>query len=188
MILAFMIDGRPLAVNCRLTSESPVRAFTKDRRIQDLAYPCPVILVATKEDKIVRIDAEATSFEEATNGFTVNIQRINVKPSDRRFYTRYPIEVPVSLRAVCEVKESTVISVSMGTTKDVSLGGCWLEVEPVVPMGSIIECKFKIEGEEIWTLAMIAHENPNRGGNGVEFLDFYGDSKDKLERLLKKVA
>jgi hypothetical protein len=43
-------------------------------------------------------------------------------------------------------------------------------------------------GEEIGTLAIVAHENPNRGGNGLEFLDFYGDSKDKLNQLLKRAA
>jgi hypothetical protein len=183
-----MFDGRPLAVHCKVTSVAPLKLFTKDKRIEDVAYPSPVVLVWHREGAVLKGEAEACGYENWKGGNVLEVRRTNFKEVDRRFYARFPIQVPVSLRSVSEVKESTVISVSMGTTKDVSIGGIWVDVQPTVPLGSIVECKFKIDDEEIWTLAMVAHENPARGGNGLEFLDFYSDSKDRLENVLKQAA
>jgi hypothetical protein len=188
VIVAFMFEGRPLAVNCKVTTDAPLQLFTKDKRIHDVPYPSPVVLVWHREGNVMKGEAEAVGFDPWQNGNVLEIRRTNVKELDRRFYARYPIEVPVSLRAISEMKESTVISISMGITKDVSIGGIWVDVQPTVPLGSVVECKFKLDDEEIWTLAMVAHDNPARGGNGLEFLDFYSDSRDKLERLLKKAA
>jgi hypothetical protein len=188
VIVAFMFDGRPLAVNCKVTSEAPVKLYTKDKRILDVAYPSQVVLVWHRDGAVIKAEAEAMGFEPFQSGNALEIRRANVQEIDRRFYARFPIQVPVSLRAVSEIKESTVIAVSMGVTKDVSVGGIWVDVQPALPLGSIVECKFTVDGEEIWTLAMVAHENPARGGNGLEFLDFYADSKDRLDRVLQKAA
>ncbi len=188
VIVAYMIQGRPMAVHCVVTSEAPTYLFTKDQRILNVEYPQSVVLVWHRDEQIMKGEGRVVEVHPWKNGNVLEIRQTVTHDIDRRIYPRFPIETSVSLRAVADVSGATVISLCQGSTKDISLGGAWIDVQPTVPMGSIVECKFNFFGEEIGTLAIVAHENPNRGGNGLEFLDFYGDSKDKLNQLLKRAA
>lgn len=189
VIVAFMIDGRPMAVNGLCIAEEPLKIFTKDLRTQDIKYPQSVVLVWHREETVMKGEADAVSVEPYKAGFVLSIERTHVAEVDRRVYPRYPIETSVSIRSVCDMKGSQVISLSQGVTRDLSMGGAWVDVQPVVTMGSIVEFHIKVDGEEMSALAMVAHDNPNRGGNGLEFIDFYGDSRDRflayLERAMK---
>jgi hypothetical protein len=188
VIVAFMIDGRPMAVNGLCVGEQPLKIFTKDPRTQDISYPQSVVLVWHREESVLKGEADAVSVEPHKAGFLLTIDRTHVAEVDRRVYARYPVEVPVSIRSVCDMKESHVIALSQGVTKDISLGGAWVDVQPVVAMGSIVEFHIKVDGEEMSALAMVAHDNPNRGGNGLEFIDFYGDSRDKFLKFLERAT
>lgn len=188
VIVAFMISGRPMAVHCTVSSEAPTYLFTKDPRINSVSYPQSVVLVWHRDDQIMKGEAQAVRVMAWKSGQVIEIQQTVTQEPDRRVYPRYPLEAPVSLRSVCDISGATVIALSQGITKDISIGGAWIDVQPTAPMGSIVECKINVEGEEVAVLAMVAHENPNRGGNGLEFLDYYGDSFDRITRFMKKVA
>jgi hypothetical protein len=188
VIVAFMIQGRPMAVNCLVTAESPAKLFSKDPRLVGLEFPQSVILVWHADDHVTKGEAVAISIEPWKTGYSIEVQQTEATKTDRRIYPRYPIDAAVSLRSISEVRESTIIALSQGSTRDVSLGGTWIEVQPLVPLGSVVECHLNIDGNIVQALALVAHENPNRGGNGLEFIEFYGDDRAKLEELLKKSA
>lgn len=188
VIVAFMIEGRPMAVNGMSVTDEPLQIFTKDPRISGVNYPQSVVLVWHREESVMKGEAEVVSAEPHKAGYLLTIQRTHVAEVDRRVYPRFPIEIPVSIRSVCDVRESQVIALSLGVTKDLSLGGAWVDVQPTVPMGSIVEFHLKVDGQDMSALAMVAHDNPNRGGNGLEFIDFYGDSRDRFTEFLKAKA
>ena len=177
-----------MAINCLIVSESPAKLFSKDLRLAVLEFPQDVLLVWHSEDHITKGEAVAVSIEPWKTGYQIEVKQTALTESDRRVYPRFPISTPVSLRSISEVREATVIALSQGQTKDISLGGAWIEVQPLVPLGSIVECHISIDGKTIQALALVAHENPNRGGNGLEFIEFYGQSREILEEALKKSA
>lgn len=177
-----------MAVNGLSIGDSPLRIFTKDARTLDIQYPQSVVLVWHRDESVMKGEADAVAVEPYKAGYVLTIERTHVAEVDRRVYPRYPIESSVSVRSVCDVKGSQVIALSQGVTKDISLGGAWIDVQPTVPMGSIVEFHMKIDGEDMSALAMVAHDNPNRGGNGLEFIDFYGDSRDKFVKFLERAA
>lgn len=133
-------------------------------------------------------EAEAVRVMPWKTGNVMEIMRTNMREVDRRVYPRYAVHAPVSIRAVTEVQTSTVISVSQGETKDLSLGGSWIAVEPTLPLNALIEFKCNIDGVDIRALGLVVHENKENGTNGIEFMDFFDDSRDQLYRVLKKCA
>lgn len=189
VIVAFMIGGRPMAIHCTVHAEAPTYLYTRDPRVSQISFPQSVIMVWHRDTQIMKGEANAISVQEFDGGFLMEVQHTMTREPDRRVYPRYPYEGAVSLRSVCDISGATVIALSQGITKDISEGGAWIEVSPVVPMGSIVECKIDLGNDDyVLALAIVAHENPNRGGNGMEFLELYGDSRDTLRSKLRRAA
>ena len=188
VVAAFMIDGRPMAISCLVTSEAPLYLFSKDLRILDLEYPQSVVLVWHRGADVLKGEAEAVRVMPWKTGNVLEILRTNLKEVDRRVYPRYAVHAPVSIRTVTDVQTSTVIAVSQGHTNDMSLGGSWIAVQPTLPVDSLVEFKCYIGGSEIRALGLVVHENPENGTNGIEFMDFFDDSRDLLYSALKKSA
>ena len=177
-----------MAISCLVTSEAPLYLFTKDLRVLDLEYPQTVVLVWHRGADVMKGEAEAIRVMPWKTGNILEIMRTNLKEVDRRVYPRYSVQAPVSLRAVTDVQTSTVISVCQGQTKDISLGGSWIQVEPTLPKDSLVEFKCDINGAEVRALGLVVHENKENSTNGIEFMDFFDDSRDKLYSALKKTA
>lgn len=177
-----------MAVSCLVTSEAPLYLFTKDLRILDLDYPKTVVLVWHRGADVLKGEAEAVSVMPWKTGNVLEILRTNLKEVDRRVYPRYSLTAPISIRSVTDVQTSTVIAVSQGYTKDISLGGSWIAVEPTLAKDSLVEFKCHIDGAEVRALGLVVHENKENGTNGIEFMDFFDDSREKLYHALKKSA
>jgi hypothetical protein len=188
VVAAFMIEGRPMAVSCLVTSEAPLYLFTKDLRVLDVNYPMSVVLVWHRGVDVLKGEAEAVGTMPWKSGNVIEVRRTNLKEVDRRVYPRYSLQVPVSIRSVTDVQSSTVIAVSQGETKDLSLGGAWIAVEPTLPKDSLVEFKCELDGQQIRALGLVVHESKETGSNGIEFMDFFDDSRDKLFSALKKSA
>jgi PilZ domain len=188
VVAAFMIGGRPMAISCLVTSEAPLYLFTKDLRVLDMTYPQTVVLVWHRGADVLKGEAEAVRVMPWKTGNVLEILRTNLKEVDRRVYPRYQVKAPVSIRSVTDVQSSTVIAVSQGDTLDMSLGGSWISVEPTLPKDSLVEFKCNVGGTDIRALGLVVHENKENSTNGIEFMDFFDDSRDKLYSALKKSA
>ncbi|MEI7984992.1 MAG: PilZ domain-containing protein [Armatimonadota bacterium] len=188
VVAAFMIGGRPMAISCLVTSEAPLYLFTKDLRVLDLEYPQTIVLVWHRGADVLKGEADAIRVMPWKTGNVLEIMRTNLKEVDRRVYPRYHVQSPVSIRSVTDVQTSTVIAVSQGQTKDISLGGSWIAVEPTLPKDALVEFKCNVNGVDVCALGLVVHENKENGTNGIEFMDFFDDSRDKLYSALKKSA
>ena len=177
-----------MAISCLVTSEAPLYLFTKDLRVLDVAYPVAVVLVWHRGVDVLKGEAEAVGTMPWKSGNVLEIRRTNLKEVDRRVYPRYSVRVPVSLRSVTDVQSSTVIAVCQGETKDLSLGGAWISMDPPLPKDSLVEFKCEIEGEQIRALGLVVHENKEGLSNGIEFMDFFDDSRERLYAALKRAA
>ncbi|MER3495689.1 MAG: hypothetical protein C4320_02010 [Armatimonadota bacterium] len=188
VVVAFFIEGRPLAVSALVTSEAPLSLFTRDPRVEGVELPRAVVLVWHRGGEVVKGNAEAIEIRPWRTGHLIEIRRTSWADVDRRIYPRFPMQIPVNLRAVHDTRGATVISLYQGLTDDVSIGGAWVTVQPQIAMGSLVECQMDFLGEKVQAFAMVAHESPDRGGIGLEFLDFVADSRERLEKRLPRAA
>lgn len=178
-----------MAVSALVTSETPLTLFTRDARVEAVDLPRSVVLVWHRGSDVVKGEADVIEIRPWRTGFAIEIRRTSWADVDRRIYTRTNVQLPVNLRAVHDMRGATVISLYQGLTDDVSLGGAWVHVTPVIAMGSLVEAQFTLgENDKIQAFAMVAHESPERGGIGLEFLDFLGDSRGRFESYLEKQA
>ena len=188
VVVAFFIEGRPLAISALVTSEAPLVLFTRDARVEAVELPRSVVLVWHRGHEVVKGEAEAIEVRPWRTGFAIEIRRTSWADVDRRVYPRTTVKLPVNLRAVHDMRGATVISLYQGVTEDVSMGGAWVHVEPQVAMGSLVECQMDTGDGKVQAFAMVAHESGERGGIGLEFLDFLGDSREAFEGYLQKKA
>lgn len=188
VVVAFLIDGKPMAVSCLVTSEAPLYLFTKDLRVLDVPYPTSVVLVWHRGTDVMKGEAEAVGTIPYHKGNVIEIRRTNLQDVDRRLYPRYSLQVPISIRSISDVRATTVYSVSQGETKDLSLGGAWITVAPILPKDTLVEFKCTMNGEPVRALGLVVHENNENGTNGIEFIDFYDDSRDTLYNGLQRAA
>ena len=79
-----MVDGRPMAISCLVTSEAPLYLFSKDLRILDLEYPQSVVLVWHRGADVLKGEAEAVRVIPWKSGNVLEILRTNMKEIDRR--------------------------------------------------------------------------------------------------------
>ncbi len=179
-----------MAVSALVTSEAPLVLFTRDARVEAVELPRSVVLVWHRGCEVVKGEAEAIEVRPWRTGFAIEIRRTSWADVDRRVYPRTSVRLPVNLRAVHDMRGATVISLYQGTTEDVSMGGAWVHVQPQIAMGSLVECQMDT-GEakdggagRVQAFAMVAHESPERGGIGLEFLDFLGDSRGVFDGFL----
>lgn len=177
-----------MAVSALVTSETPLTLFTRDARVEAVDLPRSVVLVWHRGADVVKGEAEVVEIRPWRTGFAIEIRRTSWADVDRRIYPRFPTKLPVNLRAVHDMRGATVISLYQGETEDVSLGGAWIHVSPQIAMGSLVEAQFTLADEKIQAFAMVAHESPGRGGIGLEFLDFLGDSRGRFEAYLQRQA
>lgn len=189
VIAAFFVNGKPLAISCLVTSEAPLFLFTKDPRITGLSYPQTVILVWHRGSDVVKGEATVVGIKPFKTGYSLELKQTDWKEVDRRVYPRHTVRLPVSLRAVQDVRGSTIFTVFQGETVDISLGGALVVLDQPIPRGSLIEFNTTLpNGESLKAFAMVAQLNKAKGGIGIEFLDFMGPMREKLESFFAQAA
>ena len=189
VIAAFFVNGKPLAISCIVTSEAPLYLFTKDARVTGLPYPQAVFLVWHRGEDVVKSEAQVVGVKSYKSGYLLEVKQTKWVEVDRRVHPRVPMKLPVSLRAVQDVRGSTIFTVFQGETVDLSLGGALVTLDQPIPKGSLIEFSATLpDGELLRAFAMVAQQNPEKSGIGIEFLDFMGPVRKKLEDVLAKAA
>jgi hypothetical protein len=103
---------------------------------------------------------------------------------DRRRHPRYPVRIPVQVRAVQESSGKVTIQGFEGLTENLSLGGASVACDAVIQAGALLNLTLQTE-EGHWSSVLgIATWSGETGGVGVEFLDFIGDAKYRIHTLL----
>jgi len=189
LIAAFFVNGKPMAISCLVTAEAPLFLFTKDPRVTGLSFPQSVILVWHRGDDVIKGEATVVGIKPFKAGYSLELKQTDWKEVDRRVYPRHTVRLPVSLRAVQDVRGSTIFTVFQGETLDISLGGALVILDQQIPRGSLIEFNTTLPGgESLKAFAIVAQQNKSNGGTGIEFLDFIGPMRAKLESFFDQAA
>lgn len=74
---------------------------------------------------------------------------------------------------------------SRSQTSDISFGGCYVETNFTLAVGTRIEVVLWLEDEKITAQAEVVTRHTSFG-NGLKFVDMSDDSRNKLERFLQQ--
>lgn len=107
--------------------------------------------------------------------------RTGTSQPERRKYPRTPTAVPVEFRP-----EGAAVATRTETT-DLSLTGCYLQMNFTLQVGTKLDMVLWLDGEKATTQALVATHHPGFG-NGIQFVDMPEEDRSKLKRFLDSVA
>lgn len=108
---------------------------------------------------------------------------------DRRAHPRTPVDLAGGIAFVQDANGELQVSHVDGRFKDLSVCGGWIEASVLEPRGALVNWHVKLpSGEVARGIALVARACPIRGGMGLEFIDFAGQSSTHLRALLQKAA
>jgi hypothetical protein len=101
--------------------------------------------------------------------------------AERRAHPRYVLVAPADI-----VEPIANIRVS-GRTAEISLGGCYVDVEDPLPKGAVIELSIQrdISVLKTWGCVVYAHEQV---GMGIQFLDTAPDQRALLHQWINELS
>lgn len=186
--LLYYVDGRPFAVNAKVTGEHPVTLESFDPNAEQLNHAPRALLVIQKGNEFSKAEAQITAKE--TNGkWTLTASDFGWEQVDRRRYDRYEVGVPVTVRAVIESEDGAEIRYVEATTEDVSLGGAWLKSDVKMESGLLVEFQMNLDGATFKAFSIVRWaDTAEKTGFGVEFLDFVAGNRSLLHNWLQQQA
>ena len=98
------------------------------------------------------------------NSCTIDAGHANVALQERRKYPRLKVGVPV------ELKPEGADCVTRAQTSDISCGGCYVEMNFTIPVGTKLDFTLWLNDTKLLTKAMVVTHHPYYG-NGFKFVD-----------------
>ena len=101
--------------------------------------------------------------------------------AERRAHPRYVLIAPAdAFEPIANIRVS-------GRTAEISLGGCYVDVEEPMPKGAVIELSIQRDISELktWGRVVYAHEQV---GMGVQFLDTAPDQRALLHQWIQELS
>lgn len=183
MVVAYQ-DGAPRFGTGKLVSVAPFWLKTTSDGFE--LQPGQRVLLVQQEGKNV---GKASGVVSSVVDGVAEVDNLAYEEVDRRRYPRHEIGVQVSIRAVSEVEQQAHIVHFEGSTKDLSLGGAWINSDIGLAPGSLVDVQITLRsGSQSRILGIIAWTDDQNPGFGIEFLDFVGDARYRLHEFMSQNA
>ena len=101
----------------------------------------------------------------------------NVLPAERRRYLRIQAAVQIEIRP-----EGTNVPMRLETS-DLSLGGCYVEMNLTLDVGTKLDIVLWLDQQKVCTRAVVVTRHP-QFGNGISFLSVSPDNEARLRAFL----
>ena len=101
--------------------------------------------------------------------------------AERRKYPRTQAAIPV------EFKADGAAVATHTQTADISVGGCYIEMNFTLPVGSKLDLALWLGDDRVTTKALVVTHHPYFG-NGIQFLDMNTQDQEKLKQFVNSVT
>ena len=93
-----------------------------------------------------------------------------------------------SVKRISFIKEVLVVGVGVRRASDLGIGGMYIETISTFPVGSILNIRFKLDGDDptpldVQARVMYEHESV---GIGLAFVDLPPEARMRIERFIGK--
>ena len=111
----------------------------------------------------------------------INAGQPATRQVERRKYVRVQVAIPVEF-----VPDGSEVA-THAQTSDISLGGCYVEMNFTLPVGTVVEMALWLGEEKVWVSAKTVTSHPYFG-NGFAFVDISDKARQKLAHFLSSLA
>lgn len=185
--MVFFTDLGSVAVRGTVRSILPLSIIVSGAEAGLVGEGNRVLLIMNFKQEFFKAEANVARGSHEAQDWVFELANEHWEEVDRRRYPRYPVEVPVQLRAIQELGGMTDIRTFEGKADDLSVGGAWVSVDGEVASGTLVEFQATLSPtERIRMMGLVAHVDDD--GFGVEFIDFVGSSRYVLHSYLTQKA
>lgn len=189
LTVVYYVGGKPVQLSTE-TTESGARSLRcvlpSGTRLPDCHR---VILIASREGKCYKSDAEVHGVEEAFGETTVSLVVPGWEELERRQFPRYTAILPLTVRAVGEENGEVQLWETSGRTIDLSLGGVQAQLERVPGVGSLVDVRLAIGASDgARALGVVVRNELERSVAAIHFLDYIGAARYHLHGFLAQRA
>jgi c-di-GMP-binding flagellar brake protein YcgR len=103
-----------------------------------------------------------------------------IAQSERRKYPRAQAAIPIEFKA-----EGAAVA-THAQTADISLGGCYVEMNFTLAVGSKLEIALWLGDDKVTAQAIVATHHPYFG-NGIQFINMSAEDESKLKKFVSSV-
>ncbi len=193
-------EGAQLSVICYLDS-TPRTFHSEVEKGRPLTLKCNAewcgmldkgaraMLVYQEGDSIQKAETTVRARTQRDDSWVLQLGEPKWELVDQRRHPRHPAELLAQVRIVSEQDGSPVFETQSCKTVDLSLGGCWIATTSLPAQGALIEVQLHLSYfGTIRAMGVVAWSDANRGGFGVEFLDYIGSARYYLHQFLQRAA
>jgi len=167
-------------------SVSPLRIAVHSDASEDWETGKHVKVLFQNGGRFESADATVSAVKKESSNWIVDLKDVLWIRSDRRSHPRFSARLMTRCRFVVEDAESAVLQEFTVATKDVSVGGVWVESEYSPDFGSILKLEIQTSAtDHVNALGVVAWVDPSGKGFGVEFVDLTGSSLTRLTQFLR---
>lgn len=181
-------EGRTRLIKTEVETPIPLRLKMLDPDCLGVRAARRVMLLAHHQGLAMRADGHLDQTRIDEHGAHLDISSVHWELLERRRHIRVPVTVPVSLRIVVDGESEPELDVIHGTTLDMSISGAFVKTADLPPEGSLVEFAVSLNGEEIRTLAVVAHVALERSGVGLHFVEYLENARYLLHGFLSRAA
>lgn len=181
--------GEPQSFIGTVVSTEPFVLEAGDSSVVAIGENEPVKILFQNAGTFQAADAVVRRRTQVGQRQRLDLEQVKVEKSDRRSFPRHPATLLVKCRYVTDRLEGAEIREFMVTTRDISLGGTWVQSDGPMEQGAILNCEvLTAPGTTVRALGIVAWSDPNGNGFGVEFMDFIGGSRSALSSFIGGLA
>lgn len=147
-----------------------------------------VLLVAQAGGEVVRSEASFLSRHHVGSSWVLEFEAKNWGIEERRKSMRHPCQVRTRLRVAGDEADPD-FEAAIAEFTDIGLGGGWIQSPFILPVGSLLHWKLLMKDKSYAEgLALVARSSEELGGMGVEFVEFFGNSRYVIGELISNHA
>jgi hypothetical protein len=182
-------NGEPRSLIATVQQAEPLIVEVNDLSIESVPTNHPMKILVQNTGVFETADSVVGSVTKVGGRWRVALGALTWQKSDRRSHKRHPAKLMVKCRFVSEDSSGASIKEFTVTSKDVSMGGAWIASDSDIATGSILNVELSTSPtSHVRALAVVAWNDPNGRGFGIEFLDLIGSSKTSLLGFIRELA
>lgn len=165
--------------------------YPSDKEVPSFVGGSSVTLLIDQNGDTLRTNATVQKSEHKRSAVYLELEMGKFQKLERRRCERFSTTIPVNVVLAAILSGTTEFARSPGLIIDISATGAWLQTDVTLEKGWLVHIEGKLPNQEPFkALAEIVRVNKNgdKRDFAVDFVDFFGQSKQNLQRFLAAEA
>lgn len=174
-------ENGPSAFDAHIRTTAPLTVELSPESRQHFSPNARAIAIYNGDDTSMKSECTILTARDCPECLTVELLDRPWEDLNRRVFPRALVRVPVDIQML----QGSSFQAFSGLSLDLSMGGVSVQSDICPRPGSLLKLSANLGSQgELQAIGMIVHVQTSASYFGIQFLDFYGDGKQRLGNFL----